>query len=46
MGFAGERRLDLSLCRLGNKLVLLAQMHEQGRMEAVDFPQILLGVAA
>ena len=44
--FAGKRRLDLSLRRLGNELVLLGQMHQQRSMKAPDLAQILLGVAA
>src|SRR5882757_10868260 len=43
-GFAGQCRLDLGLCRLGNKLILLGQMHQQRRMEAVHLAQILLSV--
>src|SRR5260370_31803937 len=41
---AGKRRLDLSLRRLGNKLVLLGQMHEQRRVKPVDLPPLLLSV--
>jgi hypothetical protein len=44
--FAGERRFDLSLRRLGNELVLPGQMHQQRSVEAADLAQILLGVAA
>jgi hypothetical protein len=46
VGFVGERCSDLGLCRLGNKLVLLGEMHQQRRLQAVDLAQILLGVAA
>jgi hypothetical protein len=42
--FSGECRLDRGLCRLGNELVLLTQMHEHGRVETADLAQILLGV--
>jgi hypothetical protein len=44
--FAGERRFDFSLRRLGNELVLFGQMHQQRSMKAVDLAQIFLGVAA
>jgi hypothetical protein len=44
--FAGKGRLDLSLRRLGNKLVLLGQMHQQRRIKAVDLAEILFGVTA
>jgi hypothetical protein len=43
---AGKGRLDLSLRRLGNELVLLSQMHKQGRTKIVDLAQILFGVSA
>ena len=46
IGFARKRRFDFRLCGLGNKLVLLGEMHQQGRMEAVDLPKIFLGVTA
>ena len=36
--FAGKRRVDLSLCRLGNKFVLLGEVHQQRRMGVVDLP--------
>jgi len=44
--FAGKCRLDLSLRRLGNELVLLGQMHQQRRIKPVDFAQIFLGATA
>src|SRR6266404_9414681 len=44
--FPGKCRLDLSLCRLGNELVLLGQMHQQRRIKAVDLAQIFLSVTA
>ena len=44
--FAGKCRLDLSLGRLGDKLVLLPQMHKQGRMKILDLTQVFLGVTA
>jgi hypothetical protein len=43
---AGKRRLDLSLCSPGDKLILLGQMHQERRIKAVDLAQILLGVTA
>src|ERR1700730_16888991 len=43
---AGKSRLDLSLRCLGNKLVLLSQMHKQGRTKIVDLAQVLFGVSA
>src|ERR1700680_642856 len=44
--FAGKCRLDLSLRRLGNELILLGQMHKQRGMEAVEFAKLFLGVTA
>src|SRR5579872_379077 len=43
---ACERLLDMGLRRLGNELVLLSQMHEQGRTKIVDLAQVLFGVTA
>src|SRR6202047_4056725 len=43
---AGKSRLDLSLRGLGNELVLLSQMHKQGRTKIVDLSQVLFGVSA
>src|SRR6266852_2303580 len=34
--FFGKRRFDLSLRRLGDELVFLGQMHQQGRMKPID----------
>jgi len=42
--FAGKCRLDLSLRRLGNELVLLGQVHQQRRIKPVDLAQIFLSV--
>src|SRR5258708_14846972 len=42
---AGKGRLDLSLRRLGNELVL-SQMHKQGRTKIGDLSQVLFGVSA
>src|ERR1700722_20598072 len=39
---ARQRLLDLGLCRLGNELILLGKMHQQGRMEIANLAQILL----
>jgi hypothetical protein len=44
--FAGKSRLDLDLRRVGNELVLLSQMHKQGRMKIVDLAQVFFGVGA
>src|SRR5580700_5532526 len=41
-----KRRFNLSLCSLGNELVLPRQMHQQRRIKAVDLAKILLGVTA
>ena len=43
--FAGECRFDLSLRRLENELVLLSQMHKQGRTKFADLTQIRFGVS-
>jgi hypothetical protein len=43
---ADKRPFDLGLRGLGNELVLLAQVHQQWRVETADLAQILLGVAA
>src|ERR1700733_711802 len=44
--FHGKCRFNLSLCCLGHELVLLGQMHENGRMKPIDLSQIFLGIAA
>src|ERR1700722_3568181 len=44
--FVGKSRLDLDLRRLGNELVLLSQMHQQGRMKIVDLAKVFFGVSA
>ena len=46
VGFASECLLDFRLCGLGNELILLGQMHQQGRMETAELAEILLGVTA
>ena len=46
VGFGGKCCLDLSLRSLGNELVLLSQMHKQGRTQIVDLGQILFSVSA
>jgi hypothetical protein len=43
---AVQRRFDLRLRSLGNKLVFLAEMHEERHMELAGFAQILLSVPA
>src|SRR5271170_2245525 len=37
---------NLRLCSLGNELILLSQMHENGRMKPIDLSQIFLGIGA
>src|SRR5260370_38458260 len=44
--FAPKCCLDLGLRCFGNKLVLLSQVHKQGRTKLVDPAQILFGVSA
>src|SRR5271154_4961823 len=44
--FPGQCRFNRSLCSLGNKLILLGQMHEKRRMKPIDLSQIFVGVAA
>ena len=44
--FAAKCRLDLSLRCLGDKLVLLPQMHKQRRTETVGLVQLFFGVSA
>ena len=44
--FFSESRFDLSLSSLGNKLILLGQMHQKGRIKSVNLSQIFLGIAA
>ena len=39
-------RFDLRLCSLGNELILLGQMHENGRMKPIDLSQIFLSIGA
>ena len=44
--FVGKSRLDLGLGRLGNELVLLAEMHQERRTKIVDLTQVFFGVSA
>ena len=44
--FLSERRHNLSLCSLGNELILLGQMHEKGHIKPIDLSQIFLSIAA
>ncbi len=37
---------NLRLCSLGNELILLGQMHENGRMKPIDLSQIFLSIGA
>ena len=46
ISFARERGFDLGLRRFGNELVLLSEMHQQGRVQAVDLVEIFFGIAA
>ena len=44
--FLTNCRFNLRLCSLGNELILLGQMHENGRMKPIDLSQIFLRIAA
>ena len=44
--FPGECRFDLSLCSLGNELILFGYMHENGRVEPIDFSQVFVSIGA
>src|ERR1700679_2419474 len=44
--FPSKCGFDLSLRSLGNKLVLLGQMHQKGRMKPIDLSQIFFSIAA
>src|SRR5260370_17017292 len=44
--FLSKCRFNLRLCSLGNELVLLGQMHENGRMKPIDLSQIFLSIGA
>src|SRR5580704_1577975 len=44
--FPGECRFDLSLCSLGNELILLGYMHENGRVKPIDLSQIFFSIGA
>src|SRR5271168_4744448 len=44
--FLSKCRFNLRLCSLGNELILLGQMHENGRMKPVDLSQIFLSIGA
>ena len=41
-----ERRLNLRLRGLGNKLVFLGQMHQNGRTKPIDLSQVFFSIAA
>src|SRR3984885_9681335 len=43
--FLTNCRFNLRLCSLGNELILLGQMHENGRMKPIDLSQIFLRIA-
>src|SRR5271155_1302081 len=42
----GKCRFNLRLCSLGNELILLGHMHENGRMKAIDLSEIFLSIGA
>jgi hypothetical protein len=44
--FLSKCRFNLRLCSLGNGLIVLGYMHEQGRMKPIDLSQIFLGLSA
>src|SRR6204780_5951666 len=44
--FLGKCRFNLRLCSLGNELILLGDMHENGRMKAIDLSQIFVSIGA
>src|SRR5580700_10795644 len=44
--FLSKCRFNLRLCSLGNELILLGHMHENGRMKAIDLSQIFLSIGA
>ena len=44
--FLSECRSNRRLCSLGNELILLGQMHENGRMKPIDLSQVFLGIGA
>src|SRR5580704_7136769 len=44
--FRSKGRFNLRLCSLGNELILLGQMHENGRMKPIDLSQIFLSIGA
>ena len=44
--FLSKCRFNLRLCSLGNELILLGQMHENGRMKPIDLSQIFLSIGA
>src|SRR5271154_1478322 len=44
--FLSKCRFDFRLCSLGNELILLSHMHENGSMKPIDLSQIFLGIGA
>src|ERR1700734_3656135 len=44
--FLSKCRFNLRLCSLGNELILLGHMHENGRMKAIDLSQIFVSIGA
>ena len=44
--FLSKCRPNRRLCSLGNELILLGQMHENGRMKPIDLSQIFIGIGA
>src|SRR5208282_5093337 len=44
--FLGKCRFNLRLCSLRNELILLGQMHENGRMKPIDLSQVFVSIGA
>src|SRR5271156_442235 len=44
--FLSKGRFNLRLCSLGNELILLGYMHENGRMKPIDLSEIFLSIGA
>src|ERR1700683_2421198 len=44
--FLGKCRFNLRLCSLGNELILLGDMHENGRMKPIYLSQIFVSIGA
>src|ERR1700691_4406217 len=44
--FLSKCCFNLRLCSLGNELILLGQMHENGRMKPIDLSQVFVSIGA